>query len=81
MLAQPELYKELLSVQTHYSNGFSKSDREPEPTTPSLEPYKTVKKRNPRRRASKKISKKTVNIKLIQTNMDGFTSKKESQIL
>ena len=43
-----------------------------------MEQLKTVKKRNPRRRASKKISKKTVNIKLIQTNMDGFTSKKES---
>ena len=35
-------------------------------------------KRNPRRRAKKKRSSNTVSLKLIQTNMDGYTSKKES---
>ena len=43
-----------------------------------MEQFKTVKKRNPRRRANKKNQINTVNLKIIQTNIEGYTSKKES---
>ena len=40
--------------------------------------FKPVKKRNSKRRAHKKDRPNTINLKLIQTNVDGYTSKKES---
>ena len=40
--------------------------------------FQPVKKRNPMRRVNKKVKPNTVDIKLIQTNVDGYTSKKES---
>ena len=40
--------------------------------------YKTKTKRKPTRRSKTKNRTETVNIKFIQTNCDGFTSKKES---
>ena len=43
-----------------------------------MEKFTTVKKRNPRRRANKKTPINTVNLKILQTNIDGYTSKKES---
>ena len=77
MLAKPELQKKQLSLQAHNHVGFSKPTDKPEAKKSSLEQWKTIKKRNPMRRSNKKISKNTVNIKLIQTNMDGYTLKKK----
>ena len=43
-----------------------------------MEEFTTVKKRNPRRRANKKNPINTVNLKILQTNIYGYISKKES---
>ena len=70
------MHKNSLFIQTFVQGGFSELEKESELRATHVEKPTAVEKRNPKRRSNKKNPINTVNLNVIQTNINGYTSKK-----